>query len=315
MTKADGADFGALKPGMFDRAILALTGRMPVSWLGLRLAILFRRAVTMRLDYPDGALDVQRWGMRMRLHPRDNGCEKNLLFTPQMYEPLELDALAAEIALANAERRAFVFVDIGANVGLFSLFVAAHAQPDARILAIEPEPGNLRRLTFNVAANPTAPVKIVPTALSDAAGDLVIELDRRDRGGSRTRKISPADAPAGVARVVSQTLLGLLAAENIAAVDALKIDVEGNEDVVLGPFFDTAPAALWPRLVVIEDSRPGWKVDLIAMLLGRGYAVTTRSKQNFVLRRMPASDTEIASAAMARNEYRDAASATLPAKS
>ena len=167
MTEADTEPFGALAPGWFDRMIIALTSRLPDSWLGLRLAILFRHAVAMRLDYPGGALDVERWGLRMRLHPRDNGCEKNLLFTPQMYEPTELKELGADIDQAKRRQSPFVFVDIGANVGLFSLFVAAHAGTDARILAIEPEPGNLSRLNFNVSANPCTPIKILPIALSD----------------------------------------------------------------------------------------------------------------------------------------------------
>src|ERR1700681_1185575 len=170
--------FGASAPGWLDRMVMALTKPLPDTWAGLRLAILLRRAVTMRLDYPAGALDVERWGMRLRLHPRDNGCEKNLLFTPRMYEPTELSELATEIAKAKDEGRTFSFVDIGANVGLFSLFVAARASGNARILAIEPEPGNLRRLHFNVLANPSAAIKIIAAALSDEAGDLVMKVDR-----------------------------------------------------------------------------------------------------------------------------------------
>jgi FkbM family methyltransferase len=283
MTAADRAIFGAALPGLFDRLILASTSRMPNNWLGLRLAILLRRAVTMRLPYPDGALDVERWGLRMRLHPRDNGCEKNLLFTPQMYEPVELRELGADIARANGEVP-FVFVDIGANVGLFSLFVAAHAGEHARILAIEPEPGNLRRLEFNVGANPKVPVKIIPMALSDEAGDIAVELNRRDRGGSRTVKVSQAESLTDAVRVSSQTLLGVLSSERIDTINALKIDVEGTEDVVLHPFFRDAPPPMWPRLVIIEDSRASWKTDLMSVLLAKGYTVAARSKQNFVLR-------------------------------
>src|SRR5580700_7829409 len=162
MSDLNEAPFGARTPRRLDRMILAVTARMPDNWLGLRLAILLRRAVTMRLAFPDGALDVERWGMRLRLHPRDNGCEKNLLFTPQMYEPVELAALAADIARAEKQSRPYVVVDIGANVGLFSLFVAARAGDRARILAIEPEPGNLRRLAFNIGVNPQAPVTALP---------------------------------------------------------------------------------------------------------------------------------------------------------
>jgi FkbM family methyltransferase len=284
MTPANTGTFGALAPGRLDRMILAMTCRLPANWLGLRLAILLRRGVTMRLDYPDGALDVERWGMRMRLHPRDNGCEKNLLFTPPMYEPVELRELATEIAAARNQGRPFVFVDIGANVGLFSLFVAARAGPDARILAIEPEAENLRRLDFNIRANPNVLITIIPVALSDGAADLAIEVNRRDRGGSRTRKIARAEAGDDTVRVSSQTLLAVLSAERVDVIDALKIDIEGFEDTVLQPFFRDAPLRLWPRLIIIEDSRASWSGDLMSIFLAKGYVVDARSKQNLILR-------------------------------
>ena len=281
----DGATFGTLAPGWLDRLVIALTKPLPDTYAGLRLAILLRRAVTMRLAYPDGALDVERWGLRMRLHPRDNGCEKNLLFTPLMYEPAELRELDAEIAAAKARQRPFVFVDIGANVGLFSLFVASRAGPTARIVAIEPEPGNLNRLRFNVRANPGAPIEIVPVALAEEAGDFAVVLDRRDRGGSRTRKIACGGMAPGEVRVPAQTLLGVIERCGLAAIDALKIDVEGVEDAVLWPFFRDARAQMWPRLIVIEDSRGSWKHDLMSALFARGYDTVTCSRQNMMLRR------------------------------
>src|SRR3984893_11272152 len=255
--------FGALAPGWLDRAVMAMTKPLPDTWAGLRLAILLRRASTSRLPHPDGALDVERWGLRMRLHPRDNGCEKNLLFTPRMYEPEELAALENDIARTKDQGRRFTFVDIGANVGLFSLFVASRAGQQARIFAIEPEPGNLRRLEFNIRANPGVPITIIPRALSDEAGVVAVELDRRDRGGTRTRKIDQAGESTGMVRVPSQTLLDVLAGEGVDAVDALKIDVEGLEDVILAPFFRDTPPQLRPRLVIVEDSGPRWEVDLM----------------------------------------------------
>jgi FkbM family methyltransferase len=278
--------FGALAPGALDRMVITLTSRLPYNWLGLRLAILLRRAVTMRLDYPDGALDVERWGMRVRLHPRDNGCEKNLLFGTRMFEPLELAALESDIVRVAGQRRPFVFVDIGANVGLFSFFVAARAKQGARIFAIEPEPGNLRRLNFNISANPGVPIKVIPQALSDETGLVAVELDRRDRGGTRTKKISHAGASPDVVLVPAQTLLDFLAGEGVDAVDAVKIDVEGLEDAILHPFFRDAPRSLWPQLLIVEDSRPSWKIDLISIMMSKGYSLTARSTQNNLILRL-----------------------------
>jgi len=229
---------------------------------------------------------VERWGLRLRLHPRDNGCEKNLLFTPRMYEPEELAALEAEIARVRAERRPFTFVDIGANVGLFSLFVAARAGAQARILAIEPEPGNLRRLEFNIAANPGVPIKAIAKALSDEPGVVAVELDRRDRGGTRTRKLDQAGFRPETARVAAATLLEVLTDEAIDTVDALKTDVEGLEDVILQPFFRDAPQRLWPSLAIIEDSRGSWKSDLMAAMQAKGYRPATLSRHaNLIMRR------------------------------
>jgi len=65
--------YGARTPG--DRTVIAATSRLPDNWLGLRVAIGLRRLIIMRIPDDDG-LDVVRWGLRMRLHPRRNGCEK-----------------------------------------------------------------------------------------------------------------------------------------------------------------------------------------------------------------------------------------------
>jgi FkbM family methyltransferase len=272
------APFGALAPNFFDRAVMALTVRLPDTWAGLKLAIALRRLVTMRMDTA-GALDVTRWRLRMRLHPRDNGCEKNLLFTPQMYEPPEREELAREIARVGA--RPFVFVDIGANVGLFSLYVAA-AAPAARILAIEPEPGNFARLVFNIAANPGLPITPLQLASGDAEGTAEIVLNARDRGGTR---LAAADTQGRGVAVRCRPLLAVVTEAGVTGIDALKIDVEGAEDTVLAPFFRDAPPSLWPRLIVIEDSSAEWSTDLFALLEAKGYAVSSRSKQNVMLRR------------------------------
>jgi FkbM family methyltransferase len=272
------APFGAHAPNLFDRAVMALTARLPDSWAGLKLAMALRRLVTMRMDAAD-ALDVERWRLRMRLHPRDNGCEKNLLFTPQMYEPPEREELAREITRVGA--RPFVFVDVGANVGLFSLYVAATA-PAARVLAIEPEPGNFARLAFNIAANPGVPITPLPLALGDAEGTAQIVLNERDRGG--TRLATDGMQGRGVA-VRCRPLLAVVTEAGVTGIDALKIDVEGAEDMVLVPFFRDAPPSLWPHLVVIEDSSAEWSTDLFALLKAKGYEVSSRSKQNVMLRR------------------------------
>lgn len=274
--------FGALAPVWIDRLVMAATSRLPDNWLGLRLAILLRRIVTARLR-GDGGLDVVRWGLRMRLHPRRNGCEKGVLFTPQMYEAGEREELFAAIDAARAAGRRFEFIDIGANVGLFSLLVASYAGANARILAIEPEPENLTRLRFNMSLNPAIAVDVAALALGEKAETVALDIDRRDKGGTRTLPL--AQGHTGSLHVECRPLLAVLREAGVTRIDALKIDVEGNEDAVLVPFFRDAPRSLWPDLIIVEDARQLWRDDLFSLLANDGYEVARRTRLNVILRR------------------------------
>ena len=276
--------YGALAPGALDRAVIAMSSAMPVNWLGMRLANGLRRIVMKRLP-EDGGVDVKRWGLRLRLHPRHNGCEKDLLFTPQFYEAGERAALSSWIGQPRAAGEPFVFIDIGANVGLFSFFVASCAGGNARILAIEPERENLRRLRFNIEANAGVPIQVLPHALDESAGTVAIELNTTDRGGTRTR---PIEESAGVGvQVECKPLAQVLAQEGVTRIDALKIDVEGAEDRILLPFFKREPVSLWPRFIIIEDSRKDWRADLFAELQARDYKTVSRTRQNVMLALTP----------------------------
>jgi FkbM family methyltransferase len=275
--------YGARLAGWLDRLVITVTGALPDNRLGLRLAILLRRIVTMRLA-DDAGIDVERWGQRMRLHPRRNGCEKGALFTPQMYEVREREALASAVDGARAARRQFVFVDIGANIGLFSLFVASRAGPQARILAFEPEPECVRRMQFNIDANPGIPIRLFAHALGDSSGNVLLDVDPRDRGGTHVRRPDEVgERPAVV--VACRQLLDVLTQEEVRSIDALKIDVEGVEDTVLMPFFRDAPPSLWPQLLIIEDTSGMWRSDLFSELGALGYTTLSRTRQNVILRR------------------------------
>jgi FkbM family methyltransferase len=274
---SDSSPWGAHPPNAYERAVLALTRAMPANWLGQRLAILFRRLVMRRIG--EGCIDTMLWGMRLRLYPRRNGCEKNALFTPQMFDTMERRVLAEAV-----KRRAgnFTFVDIGANVGLYSLYLATCG--DVRTLAIEPQPGILERLRFHLAANPSAKVDVIPVALSDREGEATLVLNESDSGGTHIDKQDGGQDPGERITVPCRPLLAVLAEAGIGTIDALKIDVEGAEDIVLAPFLRDAPQSLLPRLILIEDTRGFWGVDLFALLAARGYTEQERNRQNVALR-------------------------------
>jgi len=273
----DASPWGRYLPDAYERAVLALTRAMPDNRVGQRLAILFRRLIMGRIG--EGCRDTMLWGMRLRLYPRRNGCEKNALFTPQMFDTMERRVLADAVKRKGG---AFTFVDIGANVGLYSLYLASCG--NVRTLAIEPQPGILERLRFHLAANPSAKVEVRPVALADQDGEATLVLNESDSGGTHVDKDDGRKDSGERISVPCKPLSSVLSEAGVTAIDALKIDVEGAEDIVLAPFLREAPASLLPRLILIEDTRGFWSLDLFALLASRGYTEAERSRQNVALR-------------------------------
>jgi len=66
--------------------------------------------------------------------------------------------------------------------------------------------------------------------------------------------------------------------EGFERVDAMKLDVEGAEDLVLEPFLVSEPQALWPLVLILAYSPGRWDVDLCAMLEERGYRRILRTR-------------------------------------
>jgi FkbM family methyltransferase len=236
--------FGTYAPTGLVRWIVAQTQRLPdENWGARRLALILRRfAIRMLRGRP---LDVERYGARMRLHPYNNNCEKKVLFTPQFFDPVERRLLAERL------RPDCVFIDVGANVGAYTLFVAGQSGPGARILAVEPQPDIFDKLAFNIAQNPFGTVKAVACAVADAPGELTLFVDQRNSGESSLKVVGTNEGAA--IQVPAVTLLDLVRGEGISRIDAIKLDTEGAEDLILEPFLRTAPPSLHPGLIILED--------------------------------------------------------------
>ena len=220
--------FGSHAPRGVLAIVLKLTRLRPLGWLGRRLGFAGRTiGIKMLRGRP---LDVSSLGIRMRLYPAHNQSEKNLLFTPHLFDPDEREILAGRIG------DNFVFVDIGANVGGYALFVAALAGPSARVLAIEPQPEIFERLVFNIGLNPFGTVKALECAVTDRDGTVTLFVDPSNSGQSSVRFVNSLQRSVAV-KVTAKTLKTVVAEEQLTRIDAMKVDVEGAEELILEPFF------------------------------------------------------------------------------
>ncbi len=276
-TSGTDAPFGSHAPNWFQSRIIALTRRQPDTWLGRRFAFAIRKLVTAGLKHP---LDVEVFGAAMRLYPFNNVCDKRLLFTPQYFDADEFRVLR------DAYCDGFVFVDVGANVGGYTLYVAGLGNRGVRVLAIEPQPVVIDRLLFNVACNPGNHITVATCAIADRDGTATLFLDPDNQGGSSLKTLRADPAETGV-EVPMKTLLGLVREQGLDHIDALKLDTEGSEDLILVSFLRDAPESLWPRLVIIEQSSGRWQTDCRELLRSKGYALRLTTRLNFVMERTP----------------------------
>jgi FkbM family methyltransferase len=143
-----------------------------------------------------------------------------------------------------------IFVDVGANIGLFSLKMAPRA---ARIVAVEPgkEAGDL--LQENVGLNRFQNVTLVRKGLADAPGRAA--LFHNPVGDDPQAFSLVNDGAATEAEDVEITTLDALVAElGLPRVDSIKIDVEGAEQRVLAGGLKTISA--YHPLIIFEMNCP-----------------------------------------------------------
>mgnify|MGYP000474590304 CR=1 FL=1 len=268
--------FGSLRAPAWLDALVAVTRRLPRNALGRRLASVAR---SLGSRGHGGAVDVEVLGARMRLHTTGNACEKRLLFTPHFFDPEDLGFLGPLIGPG------FVFIDVGANVGAYALFVAARAGADATVIAVEPHPVVRARLAFNIAASGHSGTRIVPHALSDRAGVVRLRILSGNIGNTTIAEAAGARFEDGGIEVETETLYALAERHGLRRIDAIKMDIEGHEEAVLTAFFASAPPTLWPSLLIFENNRTLWSRDLVGEIAGLGYDVLKTGPGNAVLRR------------------------------
>ena len=133
-----------------------------------------------------------------------------------------------------------IFVDVGAHVGYFSVIAAKLVGETGRVLAFEPEPGNLRKLEYHIRINKLANVTVIPHPLSDRAERRPFFINLGNDGGHALW--DPATFPSfsgahQASQPSSVDTTTLDAAWRAAAPDAapkvIKIDTEGAEKNVL----------------------------------------------------------------------------------
>lgn len=227
-------------PSMAQRTVSALIASSPkrlqsrVHRVFQRLARAPRRDFTCRTAF----------GARIRCNPRDFVQQRIMLFG--VWEPSVTAAIQSLVAPGD------VVVDVGAFIGYDSLLLSRLVGPQGRVIAIEPNPLAIERITANLALNDASNVRLVRKAVAAEPGTLSIFGVFKDNLGSASLVAERGATKLG--DVETAPLVSLLQLDEIERVTLIKMDIEGYETEALTQILDNLPAFRALRHVLVEMS-------------------------------------------------------------
>jgi FkbM family methyltransferase len=228
-----------------------------------------------------------KWALWKRLGGREidaeaNACLMRLRFTDGSARQIYFGEYETEETrlINRLARPGMIALDIGANLGYFTLQMARLAGPAGRVHAFEPNPEMFARLQDNVRLNPALDdgrIACHKQALGEADADAEFFCPVAGREGVGGLK-DIQRAPVGkVIRVAVQPLDDFLAAQRVSRVDFVKMDIEGGE---LGVLRGASRMLAEQRPVILfeayEDNTAHYNYrvfDILSYLEQRGYEV------------------------------------------
>ncbi len=143
------------------------------------------------------------------------------------YEPFEMSLL---LSLLN---EGDIVVDIGANIGVYTLNMAQKVGAMGKVYAFEPEPTNFELLTKNVEENELTNVVCSDVALSNRAAPASLFISKQNFGDHRLYQEDNTERKS--VPVMTDTLDNLLREiyREKGVVKVIKIDTQGFEPFVI----------------------------------------------------------------------------------
>lgn len=215
---------------------------------------------------------IDRWNLLLEVPAQWRGPGKVLFLFREHYDD-QLVHLGVFLATGD------VFIDVGANLGIYALAASRLVGPTGSVLAIEPASETFARLERNIERNDAAHVTPLHLAIADHHGTLDLNMHIDD---SRISLRLPGADSAGrdSERVAVRTLDAVLSANHIDHVDVIKIDVEGAEELVFRGAIESIRR--WHPTILFEVNGPA----ATAMGLDTNYPFTCLREHGYVISTM-----------------------------
>ena len=181
--------------------------------------------------------------------------------------------------IAGRLRDGDVFVDVGANIGYYSLLAAQCVGPTGRVIAVEASPPVYADLQRHIDHNGVGDrVRAENKAAAAEPGTLsIFSGPVHNVGASTTLGKHGAESVESI--VESQPLRNLLSADELSSIRLIKIDVEGAEPDVVAGMGDLIPRLPADAEVILELSPKWWSdpglnaVDVLRPFTDAGFRI------------------------------------------
>ena len=229
---------------------------------------------------------TMRWLLDLDIVIEPGDQISQVVFTSGLYEP------CTAVALSRLLAPGATFVDVGANVGLFSLLASRWVGPHGRVVSLEPSSREFARLRRHVELNRLTNVLTLQVAAGDERGHALLHVAEGRYPGLNT--LASSFMYAGIAEdrteeVAVMPLDDLLPAQGIETVSVIKIDVEGLEPQVVQGARETIrrirPAVVLEIAGAALDPAHEGRRSIERLLTGAGYQFAAVEGETASIRR------------------------------
>lgn len=176
------------------------------------------RDLIYNLVRPQQTMEIAVLDFRMIVDPNQSGVVPDLL-RDGVFEKTETAVLQKHLRSGN------VFVDIGSNIGYYTVIASRIVGESGKVYAFEPEPENFKFLLKNIELNKLSNVVTTQKAVSDKSGSTTLFLNEGNTGGHHLADRGDGSTGITIESVTLDEFLGPQAPR----VDILKMDIEGYE--------------------------------------------------------------------------------------
>jgi len=186
-----------------------------------------------------------------------------------------------ECFLSKMEHKDKTIYDIGAHIGIVTLFFAKAVGPSGRVVAFEPNYEDYKRIIEHTQLNDVDNVQVLNIGIGDIQGINTLVFNQNDHGrGSMVEDIQSQifkERGAAQLKVEVDTLDACIVLNNLPKPDFIKIDIEGMEyNALIGMSETIARYAPSLYIEIHGATREGKNKNIrriVELLLPKGYSI------------------------------------------